>query len=135
MFHFSVTLLSATTETHKYMKQNDNTKKQDETPKINNGLKSLILRYDGVQDWYIKPVNEYIFEKHKVFFAKGDISKIVNDKKQMSPRWLPIKAAVEYVVTDWGRKINALSQTESLISTPAGVVVVNSISKTRLVEA
>lgn len=105
------------------MKQNINTKKQDETPKTNNGLKSLIFRYEGVQGWYIKEVNKYLLREHGIQFLKGDISRIVNDKVKISPRWILIKVAVEFVVTDWGRKIGDLGPHQRLVSTPHGVLV------------
>lgn len=106
------------------MKQNNNTKKQDETRKINNGLQSLILRYEGVQGWYIGKVNEYLLENHNKVFLKGDISRIVNDKVRLSPRWIVLKDACEFVVTQWGRQIGDLKFNEGLISTPQGVKVI-----------
>jgi hypothetical protein len=106
------------------MKQSNNTKKQGETPKINNGLLSLIKRYEGVQGWYIGAVNEYLSETHDITFLKGDVSRVVNNVIRLTPRLILLKEAVEYVVTNWGRSIGDLTPNQRLVSTPKGVVVV-----------
>lgn len=114
------------------MKQSDNTKKQDETAKTNNGLKSLILRYASIKGWYIGAVNEYLLNTHHVTYLKSDISRIVNDKVGLSPRWILIKEALEHVATMWGRQIGDLSDDERLVATPTGVLVVKVEAKREL---
>lgn len=106
------------------MKQINNTKKQRETRIINNGLQSLILRYEGVINWYISAVNKHLSEKHDTTFLKGDISRVVHNKIRLSPKWIILKDACEFVVTEWGRQIGDLKPNEGLISTPNGVKVI-----------
>jgi len=106
------------------MKRNHNTKKQYETGKFNNGLKSLIERYEGAGSWYIKKVNEYLLEKHGLQFPKGDISRVVNDAVKINPRLILIKEACEAVMTDWGRLIGDLKPNQRLFSTPKGIIVI-----------
>lgn len=95
-----------------------------ETIKTNNGLKSLIQRYDGVQEWYIKEANSYLLKAHNTSFAKAYVSKVVNDSLRLNPKNYVLKEALEFIVTDWGRKIGKLKEDESLIATPKGVKVI-----------
>lgn len=110
------------------MKHNNNTKKHKETFKTNNGLYTLILRYNGVQEWYIKEANVYLLREYGIQFNRAYVSKIVHDTIRLSPKNYVLKEALEFVVSDWGRKIGDLKEGEMLVSTPKGVRVIKAVA-------
>ena len=89
------------------MKHDTGVKKQKETLGINNGLKNLIFRHEGLRDCYVKLIQDYLEAENKRVFSKSTISKVVTDQYRLTPRNISIKEAAKHIEASWNELVSA----------------------------